>query len=202
MLLVARARARDGRGRGRLARSDGRHHRARGRSGGGALRRDRGRLAGELQLPGPAGRERHRGRRDRLHAPPPRLPGPARARAPQGVGRLPQPADRARRRPPAARRSRRSASAEPAHAVPLDHHLRRRAGQQIASILVRQLTSPVRFTQAVGALRDLGVRTFVEVGPGSVLAGPRQADRPQPAAVSVGSPDGLASARTSTSPRA
>ena len=65
---------------------------------------------------------------------------------------------------------------------------------QIASILVRQLTSPVLFTQSVRALRDLGVRTFVEIGPGSVLAGlVKRIDRSLHA-VSVGTPDGLESA--------
>ena len=48
----------------------------------------------------------------------------------------------------------------------------------IPGLLVRQLTTPVRFTQAVERLRDLGVRTFVEIGPGSVLCGPRPANRP------------------------
>jgi len=36
---------------------------------------------------------------------------------------------------------------------------------------VRQLTAPVRFTQAVETLRNHGVKTFVEVGAGNVLSG-------------------------------
>jgi [acyl-carrier-protein] S-malonyltransferase len=43
--------------------------------------------------------------------------------------------------------------------------------RDLVPILLQQLTAPVRFTQAVSALRDLGVRTFVEIGPGTVLAG-------------------------------
>ena len=43
--------------------------------------------------------------------------------------------------------------------------------QKLASLLVDQLTAPVRFTQATGGLISSGVRTFVEVGPGNVLSG-------------------------------
>jgi [acyl-carrier-protein] S-malonyltransferase len=39
------------------------------------------------------------------------------------------------------------------------------------SLLVEQLTAPVRFTQAAGLLVGHGVTTFVEVGPGNVLSG-------------------------------
>jgi [acyl-carrier-protein] S-malonyltransferase len=62
---------------------------------------------------------------------------------------------------------------------------------EIPELLVRQLTAPVRFTQSVEALRDLGVRTFVEIGPGSVLAGlVRRIDRSL-SAMSISDPDGL-----------
>jgi len=43
--------------------------------------------------------------------------------------------------------------------------------QRFASLLVEQLTAPVRFTQAAGELVKDGVKTFVEVGPGNVLSG-------------------------------
>jgi [acyl-carrier-protein] S-malonyltransferase len=43
--------------------------------------------------------------------------------------------------------------------------------QKLASLLVDQLTAPVRFTQATRGLISSGVRTFVEVGPGNVLSG-------------------------------
>jgi len=43
--------------------------------------------------------------------------------------------------------------------------------QRFASLLLQQLTAPVRFTQAARGLVEEGVRIFVEVGPGNVLAG-------------------------------
>jgi [acyl-carrier-protein] S-malonyltransferase len=62
-------------------------------------------------------------------------------------------------------------------------------------ILLQQLTAPVRFTQAVVALRDLGARTFIEVGPGTVLSGLiRRIDRSL-SSVSVSTPADIASAQ-------
>jgi [acyl-carrier-protein] S-malonyltransferase len=43
--------------------------------------------------------------------------------------------------------------------------------QRVATLLIDQLTAPVRFTQAAGELLRGGVTTFVEIGPGSVLSG-------------------------------
>jgi [acyl-carrier-protein] S-malonyltransferase len=43
--------------------------------------------------------------------------------------------------------------------------------QRIGTLLVDQLTSPVRFTHAAHEVIGKGVRTFVEVGPGNVLSG-------------------------------
>jgi [acyl-carrier-protein] S-malonyltransferase len=43
--------------------------------------------------------------------------------------------------------------------------------QRLGSLLVDQLTAPVRFTQAAGELIRDGVTTFVEIGPGNVLSG-------------------------------
>jgi [acyl-carrier-protein] S-malonyltransferase len=63
--------------------------------------------------------------------------------------------------------------------------------EAIPGLLVRQLTAPVRFTQSVEQLRDLGVRTFVEIGPGSVLSGlVRRIDRSL-SAMSINDPEGL-----------
>jgi len=45
------------------------------------------------------------------------------------------------------------------------------SAQRMAPLLVDQLTAPVRFTQAASELVRVGVRTFVEVGPGNVLSG-------------------------------
>ena len=41
----------------------------------------------------------------------------------------------------------------------------------LPSLLVEQLTTPVRFAQAASEMIGQGVTTFVEVGPGNVLAG-------------------------------
>ena len=43
--------------------------------------------------------------------------------------------------------------------------------QKVASLLVDQLTGPVRFTQAATELIRSGATIFVEVGPGNVLSG-------------------------------
>jgi [acyl-carrier-protein] S-malonyltransferase len=43
--------------------------------------------------------------------------------------------------------------------------------QRLGTLLVDQLTAPVKFTQAASELAREGVRTFVEVGPGNVLSG-------------------------------
>jgi [acyl-carrier-protein] S-malonyltransferase len=43
--------------------------------------------------------------------------------------------------------------------------------QRYRTLLVEQLTAPVKFTQAAGGLIGQGVTTFVEVGPGNVLSG-------------------------------
>jgi [acyl-carrier-protein] S-malonyltransferase len=43
--------------------------------------------------------------------------------------------------------------------------------QRVGTLLVEQLTGPVKFTQAARELVREGVRTFVEVGPGNVLSG-------------------------------
>jgi [acyl-carrier-protein] S-malonyltransferase len=43
--------------------------------------------------------------------------------------------------------------------------------QRVGTLLVDQLTSPVRFTHATRELIKEGVGTFVEVGPGNVLSG-------------------------------
>ena len=43
--------------------------------------------------------------------------------------------------------------------------------QRYRTLLVDQLTAPVKFTQAARALIGSGVTVFVEVGPGNVLSG-------------------------------
>ena len=43
--------------------------------------------------------------------------------------------------------------------------------QRLGTLLVDQLTAPVKFTHAARGLIGEGVKTFVEVGPGNVLSG-------------------------------
>ena len=63
--------------------------------------------------------------------------------------------------------------------------------QRIGSLLVDQLTGPVRFTQAVRGLVKDGVEMFVEIGPGQVLSGLlRRCDRSL-RTISVGDPETL-----------
>ncbi|MDG2703289.1 malonyl CoA-acyl carrier protein transacylase, partial [Vibrio parahaemolyticus] len=42
---------------------------------------------------------------------------------------------------------------------------------EIETKLIEQLYSPVRFEESVERLIDLGVTTFIEIGPGKVLSG-------------------------------
>jgi [acyl-carrier-protein] S-malonyltransferase len=44
-------------------------------------------------------------------------------------------------------------------------------GEDARAGLVRQVAAPVRWTASVGLMLERGVDTFVEVGPGKVLAG-------------------------------
>ena len=43
--------------------------------------------------------------------------------------------------------------------------------ESVRDLLVRQITSPVRWTESIRAIIDTGVTSFVEVGPGNVLCG-------------------------------
>jgi [acyl-carrier-protein] S-malonyltransferase len=45
------------------------------------------------------------------------------------------------------------------------------SADELRVLLARQLTGPVRWSESVRRLHDLGVDTFVEVGPGTVLSG-------------------------------
>ena len=60
---------------------------------------------------------------------------------------------------------------------------------RVPGLLVEQLTTPVRFTQSVQGLLADGVRTFVEVGAGSVLSGLVKRIDSSVTAVSVAAPD-------------
>jgi [acyl-carrier-protein] S-malonyltransferase len=64
--------------------------------------------------------------------------------------------------------------------------------ERLPGLLLEQLTTPVRFTQAVTGLIEAGADLFVEIGPGRVLAGLiRRIDR-SARALSVGDRESLA----------
>jgi [acyl-carrier-protein] S-malonyltransferase len=54
------------------------------------------------------------------------------------------------------------------------------------SLLVDQLTQPVRWESCVGTLLSMEIRTFLEVGPGAVLKGLMRKIQPQAEVISVG----------------
>jgi [acyl-carrier-protein] S-malonyltransferase len=60
---------------------------------------------------------------------------------------------------------------------------------RVPELLLEQLVAPVRFTQAVQALVADGVRTFVELGSGNVLAGLVRRIDASVTTVSIGTPD-------------
>ena len=45
------------------------------------------------------------------------------------------------------------------------------SAEELRDLLIRQLTGPVRWTESVRRMVELGVDTFIEVGPGTVLSG-------------------------------
>lgn len=57
--------------------------------------------------------------------------------------------------------------------------------------LVAQLTARVRWTESVRTMRGLGVETFIEIGPGSVLTGLLKRIDPEGVGISFGTPSDL-----------
>jgi [acyl-carrier-protein] S-malonyltransferase len=81
--------------------------------------------------------------------------------------------------------------------VPLVNNVEARTVRDAASVregLVRQVSSPVRWQECVEALRREGVDTFVEVGPGAVLAGLAKKIAPGARIMSVNDPASLEAA--------
>ena len=73
---------------------------------------------------------------------------------------------------------------------------------RIPGVLEEQLAGPVRFTQALQTLREAGIDTFIEVGPGQVLSGLiKRCDR-SVTTRSVGDPGGLAKLEATLGARA
>ena len=82
-------------------------------------------------------------------------------------------------------------------AVPLVNNVDARPVRDAASArdgLVRQVSSPVRWQECVEALLREGVDTFVEVGPGTVLAGLARKIASNARVLSVGDPESLEAA--------
>jgi [acyl-carrier-protein] S-malonyltransferase len=62
----------------------------------------------------------------------------------------------------------------------------------IRDALLRQIDQPVRWVESIERMsRDLGIGTFVEVGPGRVLAGLIKRIVPDATILSVGDPESL-----------
>jgi [acyl-carrier-protein] S-malonyltransferase len=64
-------------------------------------------------------------------------------------------------------------------------------GDEARGLLVRQLTSPVRWTQSIQTMVDSGVDRFLELGPGNVLAGLNRRNAKGIASTAAGTPADL-----------
>ena len=186
--------ARDGRGRAAAPGLDGGDPRPRGRGGREAVPEDHRRLAGQLQLSGPD-RDLGRERRCRGVCAEAESLGARRAIRLKVSGCVSQPARRPGCRPAAA-----CDRQDPVPRADRAVHVHRDGArssrrQRLASLLVDQLTAPVKFTQAARELMRDGVTTFVEVGPGQRALGADQADRPIVRAISVNDLASLEKAR-------
>jgi [acyl-carrier-protein] S-malonyltransferase len=78
--------------------------------------------------------------------------------------------------------------------VPLVNNAEARAlrtADEVRASLVRQLPSSVRWEQSVKTMAQLGVTTFVEVGPGTVLTGLIKRIVPEAKTLNVNDPRSL-----------
>jgi len=66
-----------------------------------------------------------------------------------------------------------------------------RDGETARELLVKQLTSPVRWTASIAAMTDGGVDRFLELGPGNVLAGLNRRNAKGVPTASLGTPDDI-----------
>ncbi|MBI4454901.1 MAG: ACP S-malonyltransferase [Acidobacteria bacterium] len=69
------------------------------------------------------------------------------------------------------------------------------SGQEARQCLIRQVCSPVRWLQSVERMVDQGIREFIEVGPGKVLAGLVKRTCKEVRIASVGDPSAVESVR-------
>lgn len=65
------------------------------------------------------------------------------------------------------------------------------AGGEARELLLRQLTSPVRWTACIRSMLEAGVERFLELGTGSVLCGLNRRNAPEATCASVGTPADL-----------
>jgi [acyl-carrier-protein] S-malonyltransferase len=65
---------------------------------------------------------------------------------------------------------------------------------ELASTLVAQVVSPVRFSESLVAMTDHGIDTFVHVGPGEVTAGMARKTVPDASVLVVSDLEGVAPA--------
>jgi len=66
-----------------------------------------------------------------------------------------------------------------------------RDGETARELLVKQLTSPVRWSASIAAMTDGGVDRFLELGPGNVLAGLNRRNAKGVPTASLGTPDDI-----------
>jgi [acyl-carrier-protein] S-malonyltransferase len=66
-----------------------------------------------------------------------------------------------------------------------------RTATEVRDAMARQMTSPVRWEQSVRRMQALGVRAFVELGPGTVLAGLIARTDPEAQTFRISDPGGL-----------
>jgi [acyl-carrier-protein] S-malonyltransferase len=81
-----------------------------------------------------------------------------------------------------------------APALPVVANLTAEPYREVAGIpasLERQLSSPVRWADCVGRLRDLGCQTFCELGPRKALSGMMRELAPDATAIAISSPEGV-----------
>ena len=173
-----RARPGDGRGGARAPRLDGGDPRARRRGRRALCRQDPRRLAGELQLPGPDRRLRRERRRRRVLHARPRREGARRTVKLKVSGAFHSPlvARAAERLRPAVERGQVQRADRAVH---VDGDGEDRAGAADGRA-ARRPADRAGALHAGRARADAeGVKMFVEVGPGNVLSGLAEADRPQ-----------------------
>lgn len=79
--------------------------------------------------------------------------------------------------------------------VPVISNVTAEPGSEWATLLQRQLESPVRWAPSVLKMREMGISTFVECGSGEVLTGLLKRIDPDAKGLAVNSPEGVDSLR-------